>query len=323
MATSDGYSAIKPERIVDGALSLLVRASVLGNTVFRNAAGDFRGSKNDTITLRLPAYAKPGKRNLRSNTARTRSKLFERKVDISLTHGYNIDVPLTDEEITLDIESLAREVIAPCVQGIVREYESDLAALMASADYANETIEIDSQNPYAAIVQACKTLLDMQVPQSGLTLAVGSSVAAVLLESDQLRRADQAGDSNALRRAEIGTLGNFSVVESQALDPDIGVAYHRTAFAVSTRAPMVPDGVAWGASQSADGYAVRVMQALDPSDADGPTNVVFHDAWVGMQAVTDLGAIDETTGKFEPAVDPEESGADDLFVRAVKLELAS
>ena len=321
MATSDGYSAIKPEKIVDGALSLLVRASVLGNTVFRNAGGDFRGAKNDTITLRLPAYAKPGKRQLRSSTTRTRTQLHERKVDITLTHGYNLDVPLTDEEITLDIENLAREVIAPCVAGIAREYETDIGTLMGSATYANPTIEI-TNDPYASAVQARKVLSDMQVPLSGLFLACGSSVAAAFLTSDNLRKADQAGDANALRRAQIGQIANFTVIESQALDPDVAVAYHRTAFAVNTRAPMVPDGVAWGSSQSADGYAIRVMQHLADTD-DGPTNVVYHDAWVGMKVVTDLGAIDETTGKFEPAVDPDESGASELFVRAVKLELAS
>jgi len=91
MATSDGYSAIKADRIVDGALSLLVRASVLGNTVFREGLGNFRGAKNDTITLRLPAYAKPGKRTLRGATPRTRKKLHERAVTVQLTHGYTLD----------------------------------------------------------------------------------------------------------------------------------------------------------------------------------------------------------------------------------------
>jgi len=172
------------------------------------------------------------------------------------------------------------------------------------------------------LVEARKQLSDGQVPLAGLFLAVGSSVEAALLESEQFRRFDQAGDSNAFRRAETGMIANFTVVPSQALDPEVAIAYHRTAFAVATRAPIVPDGAAWGATQSADGYAIRVMQHLSDTD-DGPTNIVYHDAWVGLKAVTDLGAIDETTGKFEPAVDPEESGADELFVRAVKLELAS
>lgn len=322
MATSDGYSAIKPDKIVDGALSLLVRASTLGRTVWRNGAGDFRGAKNDTISVRLPAFAKPGKRTLRSATPRTRRKLNERKVDLSLTHGYTLDVPLTDEEITLDIDSLAREVIAPSAAGIAREYESDIGALMGSANYANSTIEIGA-DPYASAVQARKVLADMQVPLGGLFLACGSSVAAELLTSDNLRRADQSGSTDALRRAIIGQFANFTVVESQSLAPDIAVAYHRTAFAVQTMAPAVPQGVAWGESRSVDGYAIRVMQHLDASDLDGPTNVVFHDAWVGMQAVTDAGAIDQTSGKFEPSVEPTESGSDELFVRAVKLELAS
>lgn len=321
MATSDGFSAIKPDKIVDGALSLLVRASTLGRTVFRNAGGSFVGVKGDTITLRLPAYAKPGKRALRSATPRTRRKLHERAVDISLTHGYNLDVPLTDEEITLDIRALARDVIGPSVQGIARDYESDIGALMEGANYANPTVEIGA-DPYAAAVQARKVLSDMQVPLSGLTLACGSSVAAEILTSEKLSRADQSGSTDALRLAQIGRFANFTVIETQTLAPDIAIAYHRTAFAVNTQAPVVPQGVAWGESRSVDGYAIRVMQHLADTD-DGPTNVVYHDAWVGMKAVTDQGAIDQTTGKFEPSVEPTESGSDELFVRAVKLELAS
>ncbi|MFP3914944.1 MAG: P22 phage major capsid protein family protein [Actinomycetota bacterium] len=322
MATSDGYEAIKAEKIVDGALSLLVRRSVLGRTVFRNAGGDFRGAKDDAITLRLPAYAKPGKRALRSDTARTRRKLHERKVVLELTDGYNLDVPLTDEERDLDIENLSREIIAPSVEGIAREYESDIGDLMSTASYARDTVEI-TNDPYKAAVLARKALADGQVPLEGLFLAVGSSVEAEILGHDKLSTVDQSGSPDALRRAEIGRFANFTVVTAQALPPDEAVAYHRTAFAVSTRAPSVPDGAAWGASRNADGYAVRVMQHLRDDDNDGPVNMVYHDAWVGMKAVTDNGAIDPTTDKFEPSIDPDESGADDLFVRAVKLELAS
>lgn len=321
MATSDGFSPEEVDVMVDGALSLLTRISALGGTVFREGFGDFRGNKNDTVNLRLPAYAKASKRQLRSGTARVRTKLHERTVPVQLTHGYQIDVPLTDEEITLDVRNLARDIIAPSVAGIAREYETDIADLMETATYARDLITIDSASPFGAFAEARKQLSDGQVPLQGLFLAVGSSVEAAILEAEQFRRFDQAGDSRALRRAETGMIANFTVVPSQALSPDAAVAYHRTAFAVPSRAPIVPDGSPWGASRSAGGYAVRVMQALDASDLDGPTNIVFHDAWVGTKAVTDVGAIDPDN-KFEPAVDPTESGASELFVRAVKLQLS-
>lgn len=320
MATSDGFAPEEVDVMVDGALSLLTRISALGGTVFRQGLGDFRGNKDDTVNLRLPAYAKASKRQLRSATARVRTKLHERTVPVQLTHGYQIDVPLTDEEITLDVRNLARDVIAPSVAGIAREYETDIADLMETATYARDLITIDSASPYSGVVEARKQLSDGQVPLSGLYLAVGSSVEAALLESEQFRRFDQAGDSRAFRQAETGMIANFTVVPSQALDPETAVAYHRTAFAVPSRAPIVPDGAAWGSTRSSGGYAVRVMQHLSDTE-DGPTNIVYHDAWVGLKAVTDVGAIDPDN-KFEPAVDPAESGAEELFVRAVKLQLS-
>lgn len=322
MATSDGYAAFKADEIVDGALGLLERRSVLGNTVTRDGFGNYTGAKNDTVNLRVEAYAKAGTRDMRSATNRTRTKLHERVVPVVLNKNVNLDVPLTDEELSLDIENLARQVIGPAVRGVAREIETALGTLMGTATYANQAIEITG-DPYDAIVDARKVLADMQVPTDSLWLACGSSVEAEILKSDHLARFDHAGDANALRRAEMGRIANATAFGSQALDPEIAVLYISSAFALPNRAPIVPEGAPWGASRSVNGYSIRVMQALDAADVDGPTNVVFHDTWYGLKAVTDVGAIDETTGKFEPAVDPEESGADDLFVRAVKLELGS
>ena len=58
------------------ALGLLTRESALPRTVWRDPVGDFAGAKNDTISVRLPAYAPARTRVLRSGSARTRSSAW-------------------------------------------------------------------------------------------------------------------------------------------------------------------------------------------------------------------------------------------------------
>jgi hypothetical protein len=322
MAESDGFAAIKPEVVVDTALALLEREVVLPNLIWRDAAGDFRGAKDDTISIRLPAYAKANKRALRSSDARVRSKLHERKVDVTLTHDLQVDIPVTDEEATLDIRNFMRDLVAPALRGIVRGYEDEVADLITGATYAHSTITVDpdaEQGGYDALVDARKALNDANVPMGGRVAVVGSSIEAAILKSPQLARVDQSGTDSALREATIGRLAGLPVISANALPPEEGYVFHRTAFVLNTRAPFVPDGAPWGASMSAGGFAIRAVQVLDPDDI---VNILATDAWVGTNVVTDVGEIG-ADGKFEPAVDPEESGAEELLVRAVKLELGS
>lgn len=319
MAEPEGFIPVQPERVVDVGLQLLERETMLGATVWRNAAGDFAGAKDDTISLRLPAYAVANKRALRSTDVRVRSTLHQRKVDISLTHDLQVDIPLTDEEMTLDLESIAREVTAPSVGAIVRGYEEDVAALMAGATYA-VTLTVDEAKPTDALFDARTALNDASVPASQRFVVVGSGYENLLLKSDRLNKANEAGSNDALREAALGSLAGFgNIFTSNFLDPWEGYAYHRTAYALATRAPAVPRGVAWGATRAAGGYAIRVMEHL--SDVDGDiANIVYHDAWVGTNTTPDHGAFN-ADGKFIPSTEPDLAGGTDaLFVRAVKID---
>lgn len=321
MAVPDGFIPINPERVVEVGLALLERETMLAQTVWRDAAGDFRGAKDETISIRVPAYAVANKRALRSADARVRQTLTERKVDVTLTHDLQVDVPLTDEEITLDIRDFTRDVTGPSVSAIVRGYEEEVAALMTGATYETE-IDWDSAEPYESLVDARTALNDASVPMSGRFLVVGTALENDLLKSDKLVKANESGSASALRDANVGRIAGFDVQVSNFLAPDEGFAYHRTAYALNTRAPFIPQGAAWGQSLSQNGFAIRVLQHLDASAAAGPINVVFHDAWVGTNVVRDHGEIDEN-GKFVPSVDPDiDDGTDLVFVRAVKLAVA-
>lgn len=317
MAEANGFIPIKAEKVVDAAIGLLIRGSVIARTFWRASSADYRGSKGDAVTHRLPAYAEANKRGLRSTDSRQRRKLYQRSVTVKLTHDLQIDVPITDEELTLDLASLVRQVIAPCVGGIVRGYEEEGASRMRNATYET-TLSLDA-DPYDTLVDAATALDNASVPPSQRFLIVGTGIKNLLLKSERMSQANTSGSTDAFRRAILGEIAGFDVLSSNYLAANEGFAYHRTAYALSTMAPFVPSGAAWGSVTARDGFAVRVMQHLDPTVDDGPTNVVFHDAWVGSNIVEDHGAFNED-GKFVPSVEPDlEEGTDLKFVRAVKI----
>jgi len=305
---------IKAERVVRTALGLLEREVVLPRLVWRDAAGDFRGAKDDTISIRLPAYAVAKTRALRSGAARAKSTLHQRKVDVTLTTDVYMDVPISDEELTLDIEDFGADVLNPVVRGIARGLEDELVDEIQGATYAN-SFELDLTDLKGSFAEARECLNKAQVPAGGRTLLIGSEVDTALIQLDNLVKFNESGTTDTLREATVGRVYGFDIVVSNEIEPDEAFAFHRTAYVLNSRAPVVPAGAPWGATQSFAGFAVRTVRVFDPDEVE---DRFVADSWIGTNVVTDSGALD-ADGRFVPAEDPDESGASDLFVRAVHL----
>ncbi len=303
---------IKATKVVSTDLAVLEREVVLPGLVWRDAGGDFRGVKDDTISIRVPAFVDARTRVMRSGTTITVDEVEETKVDLTLdTHVYKA-IGVTDENMTLDIVSFVDQIQRPALTAVVRKVEDTLATEMTAATYETE-MDLDADDPYVSIVRARKALNDARVPMSGRFLAVGSSVEASILESDRLSKFDQSGDNAALRDASMGRIAGFTAVSVPGLDPDVAIAGHRTAFVLSMQAPVVPDGAAWGASESYNGMALRVLKDYDMVNVK---DRLLTDVFIGTATTKDNGTLNDD-GIFTP--DADESA---ILVRAVKLTLA-
>jgi hypothetical protein len=323
---------IKAERVVATALGLLLREVVLPNLVWRDAGGDFRGVKGDAITIRLPAYAPARKRALRSGAARTKDSLHERSVVVTLDDDIYKDVPISDEEMTLDILRFGEQVLNPIITGIGLELENGLATLISGATYQstiNYSAAGDPDLPYDVLVDAGEKLDNAHAPAGGRVVVLGSGVKSDFLKSPKLSDVDRSGTSAALRDAEVGGLAGFDrIFKSNAIPANEAYAYHRTAYVMSQRAPVVPNGAPWGATQSFQGMAIRTVQIMDPDTVE---NRFIADSWVGYNTVLDHGHFDADPalgGKFVPVEDPDtpitgqpNAWENDLerLVRAVKI----
>src|SRR5699024_6214838 len=143
--------------------------------VWRDGIGDFAGAADDTISIRVPATTASRKRNLRAtSTARniTMDSLSETKVDVTLnTDVYNA-IPVTDEELTLDVPNFGAQILTPQIRAIGEGLENELASTISGATY-NTTVTVDLTKIYENIVDARKALNDANVPFAGRALVVG------------------------------------------------------------------------------------------------------------------------------------------------------
>ena len=301
--------------VVSQALGVLEREVVLPNYVVRQPGTDFVGAKDDTVSLRVPAYSAARTRTMRAASGLTLDDLDETKVDVTLdTHIYKA-ITVTDEDLTLSIKDFGAQVTAPAVGAVVRGIEDLLAAEMEGATYETE-LTVDESDPYATIIAARAALNKASVPAAGRFLAVGSDVESDLLLSDRLSNVNTSGSSDTLREAIIGRIGGFVAISVPGLDPATMIAAHRTAFVLALQAPAIPSGVSYGAASTFNGYALRTLRDYLPDGASGPADRLLTDVFAGTAAVKDHGTVDGD-GIFTP--DADESA---ILVRAVKCAIS-
>lgn len=289
---------LKATKIAATALGLLRRERVLAGLVWRDAAGDFAGAKDETISIRVPAFAKARTRALRSGTTRVRDNLAETKVDVTLDTDVYKDVRISDEELTLDIADFGEQVLNPLMNGVVETIEDGIVSSMAGASYAQSlAFTYATDDAWKDLIVPARELLNKaRVPVAGRVLAVGSGVETELLSTDLFVKANESGGTSALEEATIGRKAGFTIVSVPGLDPDEAYAFHRTAYVLNNRAPVVPAGAPYGESRSFDGHAIRIVRVLDSDDIQ---DILALDSWIGTNVVRDAGYFD-ADGRFVP-----------------------
>lgn len=302
-------SILKAEQIAATGLALLQREIVLPGLVWRNAGGDFRGAKNDTVSLRVPALAGVGRTNALRATGSDRlivlDDLSETKVDVTLDTNVYKGVAITDEVLTLDLLNFTDQITSSLVRAVVEGVENKLATTITGASYAtgNSFSALEADDPYKVLIRARKILNNRSVPLDGRVVVVGSDAEEWILNSDHLNQFDNSGDNLALRRAEIGRLAGFNIVTSLAIPANHIYVFHKTAFVLSTQAPVIPPSVTFGANVSDHDLALRFMRDYD---AMYQQDRAIINTWVG-------------TGVVQDDLDNDPSTATKGLVRAVKI----
>lgn len=295
---------LKPTVIARTALGLLMREIVLPQLVWRDAVRDFTGAQGDTVTVRVPARATARTRALRSAGPITVDDLTETAIPVQLTTDVYHAAGLSDEELTLDIGDFGAQVLMPQIKGVAEGLENLVAGVMSAAAYPTSLV-LDATKPEDTLTDAGAALSKANVPKSDRFAVVGPDMAARFLKSEAIKRVDASGSDSALRDAMINRVSGFTIFESNAIGAGIGYAFHRTAYVLGTRAPVVPQGATSGGTEQYAGFAMRWIRDYDALNLRDRSIV---NSYAGAAIVAD-------------GPDGPDAGTAPDFVRAVKLTL--
>ena len=268
---------IKPSVLVEAGVEALDEKLVISNTVTkRSDAKTFYASTGDTITQRvkgtLPVrtYAP---RNDRSQPIVTDS-YSEQTVTMTITQDRPYSaVKLTDEQKDWDFDGWG-PLIDTQVEALGEYLENGVLNQIVNAPYERKVLIDTSDAAYTAaqkkghdlffnaVVDAKSAMRKMRTPDKTFTCIVGLALADELVKSNKLVKNQGTGDS-ALANDSIGTIAGVNFVASANIEDDQAFMYAGSGFLVFTGVASIPQSVPFGATASANGWALRHLIDYD------------------------------------------------------------
>lgn len=271
---------ITPSVIARLGLATLYNQVVAAGLVWRDFDPDFRGKQGDTITIRKPAVFEMKTFNRGSGI--TLQNADEDTTTVTLDKIGDVSFAVTAEELTLELDDFRARLLTPAMEAVAQGV--DVAIAEALADAATTTVTMGANAPNYPFRQARAKLSRAKAPMTERYGLISPESSAVCLGDDLFVRNDASGSPLALREGQIGRVFGFDTYESQALGYGAGdagqadgIAFHRSAVTLASRALEAPMGVASSqyAVESYKGMTLRVVQSYDITKKQDIVSVDF------------------------------------------------
>jgi hypothetical protein len=279
-------SVLSSPAISSLAVALLNRQLVLPNTVSRVPGAEYSGPSGGQVVVRVP-HVREAKEQTVAGEVIDFDGVDETPITTTVRHLYDA-TRIDAEDLTLNVESFGKQILAPQVASVATGAEDVLAGAMNGLDEDSEvTWGDDPDDPEADIATLLairEKLTTNDVPAGNRFLAVSPSIATRLLGTGRFVEADARGSSTALTEAVLGRLYGLTVVESNAINEGTSVGYHTGAFAFASFPPASPlDGTSSSTAEDG-GVALRATQAYL---ADRLSNASVVHTFVGAVVVSE------------------------------------
>ena len=227
---------LTPDVIANEALMVLKNNLVMANLVHRDYEKEFV-KVGDTITARRPA--KFVAKNFTG--AVSPQDITEEGVPVKMDRLRDITVQVSSKEMSLELKDFSSQVIEPAMQAIAEAVDGDVLA--TAILNASRTVAASDENADKPIKDIAKvgSYLDFEgVPIQNRRLVLNPVHKLVYATDDNMSKVSYAGDSKALRDAELGRIYTMDTYMSQNtpypygyLDNKVGTA---KSFKVSGKA---------------------------------------------------------------------------------------
>lgn len=265
---------LTPSTIARMVYANLHDTTIIPQLVHRDYAGDFDGAVGDTITVRKPA----------SFTAQTYAGAIvvqdatEQSATVTLDTHLDVSFAVTSKQWSLEVSDFNQQLIAPATEAIVQGIEDKLIAVMSAGFTVTQGVDATPSTDPTDLVDARKTLNDAGVPLSDRHGVIDTTPAANWLKDPLFHQADQRGDTDGLREANMGRKFGFDLYEHNGLTAGDSYLFHRSAVALVSRTFALPMGAANASVFNAGGFGIRVVMDYDN---DAKQDVVSLDVLIG------------------------------------------
>ena len=200
---------LTPNIVAKEALMVLESNLTMAPLVHTDYSDEF-AQVGDTITIRKPAEF------IAKNFTGTTSvqDITEGSATVKMDRFRDITANVTSKQMSLDIEDFSEQIIKPAMRSIAQAIDTDL--LTVGVEKAGTKISATSNPTNLADIAALAKTLDLKkVPMSERRLILRPEHKYAYALTDNLSKVSYAGDSETLRRYEIGNVYNFDTFMSQ------------------------------------------------------------------------------------------------------------
>jgi len=294
-----GNIFLTPQIIAAAALANLYENTVMLPLVHRDYEPEFANKVGDTITIRKPALFAVHDFNADGRQIVVQDAV-EAGIPLTLDKFKDVSFAVTPEQMTLEIKDFSAQLLNPAMMALAQQIDRDILSLR---DDITQTVGVGAGlaawNTPEAVVDAGAVLDKANVPTAERRLVVGAATKAAYLKTPLFQQAQQRGDTEGLREASLGVRSfGFDPYMSQnvklpaqvegAPTTEVGVGFHRTAFAFVTRPLALPMGAVNSAIQSYNGVGLRVTYMYDIAHKQ---DVVSIDCLYGVKTLDAARAV--------------------------------
>lgn len=289
---------ITPSVVARNALATLYNSTVFLPLVWRDFDPEFQGAKvGDAVTIRKPAVFTAGEFSTSINV----QTATESSTTVTLDKYPDVSFEVTAREKTLSLEDFSNRLIQPAAEALSQYVDRDIAENLidaAEGGGGGGTATWTSSTPstvFTGETGAVAKLGRAKLPDTGRSAVFSSEAAGVALGQSLFVEADKSGSTDALRNASIGRLFGFDTYQSQQIGYGAGdagqadgVAFHRQAVSVVTRALEMPGG---GASAAVESYKGLTLRVVTQYDINTKADITSLDLLYGIDALRPAGAV--------------------------------
>lgn len=264
---------VKPKVLVEAALTGLTDTLVISNTVTkRSDMNNFFKSEGDTISQRVKGTVPVRTYTARNN--RSQPIITDNYEETVVTLTISADRPysaikMTDEQADWDFQNGWGDIVEAQTEALAGYLEHGVLDQILRAPYERivkvasaAATDNDEDRFYNAVIDAKQALKLMRTPNDTLVCVCGIDFEEKILKSNRFRKDEGTGDS-ALTTATMGVIAGVTFISTTHIAADEAYMYAKSGFVVYTGVPRVPSSVPFGATASANGWALRWLMDYD------------------------------------------------------------